>query len=595
MKFFSLKFLIIVVFALFILLMDIQNVSAVSSPWFHCKYKKISFSAVKKGTQIAYPGGGKTIAVSTSDDLRDLIGAWYEEIDNASDVICETFGFDTDSCTNDFGCPFGTSCGQDSKCAKDATMFVCPNMSEVCKKDVSQGCICTKETGDSINCKSVFCSSDINYSCFNSKCQPAEAPKTYKPGPGPGSSEIAECAIPNEMLPALPVSVSEAMSAWQGNYPGAQCIKSEKNFLECQTSDDCAIGSFCYKDTITGNKQCMLLATGIDGCKIDADCQSDFAMGNGSESKKIAYHCDTKTGICLYKIDGECGCPYGDSPAIKGYCNSPFCPIVGKFGEAGSLGCSSKLNKCEKLSTAPEEVCKDHLSCWQGSGGVVSPKTKCCVSGACTGNITDCKDAFADQKICPPLFTFVNGVADKDGVWVKKPSCHTECPVGVSALACEKDFDCAGVKVNLKSGETVGATCVAFDDIDKTELTYSQELLNKCKEIGIGKMCYAAEKASTPTAQISIPFQTPDATVLNKLASTDIKIIIGNAIKAIMGLMGSIALAMFVYGGVLWMSSAGNAERSKKGMQVVVWAALGVFMILASYAVVTFVFSTFQQ
>ncbi len=83
------------------------------------------------------------------------------------------------------------------------------------------------------------------------------------------------------------------------------------------------------------------------------------------------------------------------------------------------------------------------------------------------------------------------------------------------------------------------------------------------------------------------------ASVLNKLSSTDVKIVIGTAIKAVMTLMGSIALAMFIYGGVLWMSSAGNAERSKKGLQVILWAALGMFMILISYAVVRFIFSTF--
>ncbi|OGB81033.1 MAG: hypothetical protein A2535_09020 [Burkholderiales bacterium RIFOXYD2_FULL_59_8] len=61
-----------------------------------------------------------------------------------------------------------------------------------------------------------------------------------------------------------------------------------------------------------------------------------------------------------------------------------------------------------------------------------------------------------------------------------------------------------------------------------------------------------------------------------------------------MGVMGSIALAMFIYGGVLWMIAAGNAERSKKGMQIIVWSALGVMVILASYVIVSFVFEAFK-
>lgn len=596
MKVFNWHFLAVAVFLLSGLFVNTQTVSAASSQWFQCKYaggfEKTAFSAVKKGSKIGYPGGGELITVNTTDDVLDLISAWYDL--DSNDIVCQAFSFDVDNCANDFGCPLGASCGSNSKCTTDASLFVCPNESGICKKNVSQECVCTKEFGDNINCKSVFCGADINYSCFNNKCQQAQAPKQYKPGPGPGSSEITECAIKNEMLPALPVSVSEAMSAWQGMYPQVQCIKSEKEFLKCKTSDDCAIGSFCYTDTFTGDKQCKLLASAEDGCKSDSDCQLDYSMGGGSDGKKSNYHCDTKTGVCLFHIAGDCGCPYGDSPAIKGYCNSPFCPILGKFGEAGSLGCNSKLNKCEKLSTVPEEFCKEHLNCWQGSGGVSVPKTKCCVSNACTGIITGCNDAYADQKICPPLFTFVEGVANKEGQWLKKPSCHTDCPVGVSTLACDTDVDCKGVKVNLKSGETVDATCVVFDDIDKTELTYSPELLNKCKEIGIGKMCHATEKASSSTAQTFIPLETLDASVLNPLSVESPQELIGQIIKTAMGLIGSIALVMFVYGGVLWMMAMGNSEKSKKGMQIIVWSALGVMVILASYVVVSFVFEAFK-
>ncbi len=65
--------------------------------------------------------------------------------------------------------------------------------------------------------------------------------------------------------------------------------------------------------------------------------------------------------------------------------------------------------------------------------------------------------------------------------------------------------------------------------------------------------------------------------------------VFGGFIKAIMGILGSIALGMFVYGGFLIMGGGGNAENIGKGTQIVIWSALGVVVIFASYTLVQFV------
>lgn len=66
------------------------------------------------------------------------------------------------------------------------------------------------------------------------------------------------------------------------------------------------------------------------------------------------------------------------------------------------------------------------------------------------------------------------------------------------------------------------------------------------------------------------------------------EIIIGKIINAILGITGSLALAMFVYGGFLWMMSGGNQERVTKGKNTIIWAALGLAVIFSSYAIVNF-------
>lgn len=82
--------------------------------------------------------------------------------------------------------------------------------------------------------------------------------------------------------------------------------------------------------------------------------------------------------------------------------------------------------------------------------------------------------------------------------------------------------------------------------------------------------------------------------VFNKIGTTNVSTYIGRIINGLMGIMGSLALVMFVYGGVLWMTSAGESERAEKARSIVVWSVLGLAVIFASYALVNFVFEAFK-
>ena len=75
----------------------------------------------------------------------------------------------------------------------------------------------------------------------------------------------------------------------------------------------------------------------------------------------------------------------------------------------------------------------------------------------------------------------------------------------------------------------------------------------------------------------------------NPQGVSDPRIIIGNVIRALLGLTGSLALAVFIFGGFTWVTSAGSEEKIKKGKEMILWAALGLFIIFASYAMVRFV------
>ncbi len=63
-----------------------------------------------------------------------------------------------------------------------------------------------------------------------------------------------------------------------------------------------------------------------------------------------------------------------------------------------------------------------------------------------------------------------------------------------------------------------------------------------------------------------------------------IQTLVGRATRGLMGLSGSFALLMFVYGSFVWVTSGGNMDKVKKGKQIFTWATIGLIVIFGSYA-----------
>ncbi len=64
---------------------------------------------------------------------------------------------------------------------------------------------------------------------------------------------------------------------------------------------------------------------------------------------------------------------------------------------------------------------------------------------------------------------------------------------------------------------------------------------------------------------------------------------IGSIVKRVIAPIGAIAFLMFVAGGFYWIFSAGNEERVKRGRDIMIWTAIGLIVIFAAYAILTFV------
>ena len=97
-----------------------------------------------------------------------------------------------------------------------------------------------------------------------------------------------------------------------------------------------------------------------------------------------------------------------------------------------------------------------------------------------------------------------------------------------------------------------------------------------------------AEQPPPPAGQQPPPPEGPK--IENPLGGEfDPRVLLGRIIGAALGVVGSIALAMFILGGFTWMTSSGNQEKVKKGKDMILWASIGLAVIFASYVMVKFV------
>jgi hypothetical protein len=70
--------------------------------------------------------------------------------------------------------------------------------------------------------------------------------------------------------------------------------------------------------------------------------------------------------------------------------------------------------------------------------------------------------------------------------------------------------------------------------------------------------------------------------------------LIGKGIRSVVGVLGSVSLVMFVYGGFLWMTAQGSEERVKKAKSTLLYSSLGIVLTFLSYSLVAFILQTVE-
>lgn len=77
-----------------------------------------------------------------------------------------------------------------------------------------------------------------------------------------------------------------------------------------------------------------------------------------------------------------------------------------------------------------------------------------------------------------------------------------------------------------------------------------------------------------------------------KLSKVPIPQLIGNVIGTALSMIAVVFFILMVYGGFLWMTAHGNNDMVKKAQDTIIAAVIGIIIVLASYSITNFVFSS---
>jgi hypothetical protein len=151
------------------------------------------------------------------------------------------------------------------------------------------------------------------------------------------------------------------------------------------------------------------------------------------------------------------------------------------------------------------------------------------------------------------------------------------------------NFNCGGICVIDKGS----AFCSGIAKLEKQEGTYgcvktcTGKSLSETAAIAgqacpVGEFCCQVSAGASAASAAGKPKTLPDP-----LGGVNITIIIGSVIRAFAGIAGSIALVMFVWGGISMILSKGESGRVEKAKQTLVNSAIGIVLIFGAFTFVS--------
>ena len=124
----------------------------------------------------------------------------------------------------------------------------------------------------------------------------------------------------------------------------------------------------------------------------------------------------------------------------------------------------------------------------------------------------------------------------------------------------------------------------------------------------VGKVCCVGDIINSPYGRCRVdttavvPPTLPDTVVtpveekklpnFASLIKTEPEDFVGNIVKGLLGLTGTVTVIMMVYGGLLWMTASGNEKAVGQAKQIILWTAIGLVLVFFSYTILSFLFNS---
>jgi Zn-dependent protease with chaperone function len=81
----------------------------------------------------------------------------------------------------------------------------------------------------------------------------------------------------------------------------------------------------------------------------------------------------------------------------------------------------------------------------------------------------------------------------------------------------------------------------------------------------------------------------------NSLSNADPRVVIGRVINVALGFLGVIAVGIILMGGFKWMTAGGNEDKTAEAKKLMGAGIIGLVIILASWAIATFVINSLNN
>lgn len=173
-----------------------------------------------------------------------------------------------------------------------------------------------------------------------------------------------------------------------------------------------------------------------------------------------------------------------------------------------------------------------------------------------------------------------------------------ESCIGASMGCCQVTIDkksYLNYAANSRSGESYAdSECALYCKGRDVDSCSSEFIANAKPNLSTGKCETVPLDTPLPVAPSTSGIGGTGAVSLtNPLNSGSIPSLISNVINWLLSIMGAIALAIFVYGGFMWLTSAGNDKKVAAGKDALKWAAIGLGCVFFSYIAVGFILELF--